>query len=253
MWAATARAGVVPVAELALARTEVFAGEDPGLVVTVTAPASGEVSVVKSDRAHLGFLRADLIGPDGRRVPGGIPHARRRDEPDDFTRLAAGRSVTLYGDVVAQPPMPGEYRVDVSFRPTPDRSYVVRKQFKLNSRLLIAQDIVNWSTVGVPDDDPRGRDRTVDILVVQTGKTRTLFYRRVGPEGSLRLQRLWPVVEPDKLTTKVDGYDRGRVAGTIKITYEDDGNPVTAEVDYWTGAVVKPPPVAVAPPPRPRP
>src|SRR4051794_28850698 len=79
---ASAEAGEPPKVRIGLGRAEVFAGEDPLLTVTVTAPPNDAARVIKPERAHFGYLTADLVGPDGKRVPGGAPSVRREDDPD---------------------------------------------------------------------------------------------------------------------------------------------------------------------------
>lgn len=244
------RAGERPTVEIALARAEVFAGEDPGLTITVTAPAGGAIQVVKANRAHVGHLAIDVVEPDGRRVAvgGGVPFGLPPAKEDGYERLGAGKSVTLRRGLGYRPVEAGEHAIEVEFRPTPDPDYTVKKSLKLVNRALTRKHILAEAEAALPDDPDDDRPRpTVDLLVVQDGPERVLMHRCVEPEGQYLLRRLWPVTNPVGLLAEVADTPAARLNGTIRVSYREGGKPVVAEVEYRFGGVVKPPPPAADP------
>jgi hypothetical protein len=229
--------------DVALDAASLFAGELPVLRVEVRAPAAADVIVVRPERAAaFGYLFADLIDPNGKRVPGGLPDDVDTSPQDLFT-LRGGRAIRYRAHVLARPPVPGKYTVRASFQPTGDRAFTIKRDFELTCRSLPERDIVGRTAVEIPAGADKGRDRSsIEFLMVREGKALSLFYRRSWPDRSAELQRVTAVDESAQIKAEAVGLDAPRAAGRIKLTISGKGHQSVRWLDYYTGIGVGSPP-----------
>jgi hypothetical protein len=218
---------------------ELFVGEMPVVRASVTAPRERPLDVMRSNRSHFTtFFRADLISAEGR-VPGGPPTARRDDEPDDFVFLPAGQTVSLSLPILARPPKPGKYTVQVIFRPTPDRALVYEGRLVINVKELRPADILGVVPIEVPSGANLGaHPPSIDLVKVKEGGKVTLCYRKLGQQ-SLALNRLLELDPAATVRADVSNVDALTNAGTVRIIVQDNRQRAVIDVDYFTGAVIK--------------
>ncbi|MBL8794227.1 MAG: hypothetical protein JNM56_09995 [Planctomycetia bacterium] len=234
-----------PDVKLFLTRDTIFVGELPYLQISLTAPAKQTVSVVKEERLYpRRALYADLLAPDGQRVPGGEPSFIPDKYASDLVSLEAGKSLTYTAEVLHRPFQPGKHTVRVQLTPTADDKFVVKQNLVLTCVEIPEQAIRFRCTVPLPKNPHRNNDtgRLVELLNVQEGKQAELFHCYWGTPGkpqSLRVKRLFPLDPDSRIVAVPKYYDRKEYVQQLWISYNQGGELHFARLADLTGKVLE--------------
>jgi hypothetical protein len=233
-----------PSVTFALSSDLLYVGEYPTVQVQVTAPPSGTVRVVKSDRSwwasrFLWSVASPVGGSDG--GPGGCIVARQ-DEDDDFLELTPGQTRAMEFGISYWAKKPARYIISLEFAPTPDRSYVVRDELVLTYRNIPPDDVVRRVRLPVarsPNYPNMADPGSVEFLNVRTDRGQVLLFHRLNEDGTtFRLDRVHGLDHDSDLAVVPD-YSEGKIDPTWWVRFKLGGKQHLIQLNHALGKILR--------------
>ncbi|MBL8794225.1 MAG: hypothetical protein JNM56_09985 [Planctomycetia bacterium] len=213
-------------------------------MISLTAPANQAAAVVKQERLFARHaLHVELLDPDGKPVPGGVPSTRAVKDASDFDSLKAGKTLTWEQAVLYRPFKPGKHTIRVQLTPTADEKFVVKQDLALTCVELPEKAVRFRCAVPLPKNPHRnGEPGLVELLNVQEGKQAELlhcYWGKPGDRQSLTVDRLFPLDADSRIVAVPKYYDRREPVQQLWISYNQGGDLHFARLEHLTGKVIE--------------
>lgn len=217
----------VPSAKLELLPSRVYPGEEPKVRLTITAPPTGAVTVLRVEDVYgrlSGGISLSLLTEDGKRVPGGPPHLFGSNlSAKHYTWLGLGFSRVSEFRSRYGPPKPGQFTLKVAITPDIHERHTLELEARLTCVEIAEKAVLSRATLDYVREIASGQKREkLQVMNVKGDDRFDLVFTRTDEYGT-KCWRLLALEENSKVAARVKSSRNPEEADELWIEFDKGG------------------------------